>query len=127
MAAWRAPTELLHVPPLASRIRRGPFAPQWPQSGGTARVVARGSKRGAAATVVAESLIGPNAELGTGGGGTDTAVPPSVVAQMIARGETLGGPGMWIPEHAVDPDLFFGRLAERGVTYSVTEERGRRP
>ena len=91
------------------------------------RVVARGSKRGAAATVVAESLIGPNAELGTGGGGTDTAVPPSVVAQMIARGETLGGPGMWIPEHAVDPDLFFGRLAERGVTYSVTEERGRRP
>ena len=95
-----------------------------PQSEGTEdveclRVIAHGSKGGAPATVVAESVIGPNAELGTGGGGTDTGVPPSIVAQMIAAGETTGGPGMWIPEHAVDPDLFFERLGRRGVTYSI--------
>lgn len=95
-----------------------------PQSSGTEdveclRVIVHGRKEDEAASVVAESVIGPNADLGTGGGGTDTAVPPSVVAQMIAKGETLGGPGMWIPEQAVDPDLFFARLAERGVGHAV--------
>ena len=96
-----------------------------PQAEGTEdveclRVIVRGRKENEPTNVIAESIIGPNPELRTGGGGTDTGVPPSVVAQMIAGGETLGGPGMWIPEQAVDPDLFFTRLVERGIAHTVS-------
>jgi lysine 6-dehydrogenase len=95
-----------------------------PQAAGTEdteclRAIAVGSVRGEPATVVAESVVRPDPSLGAGGGGVDTGVPPSIVARMIAAGETQGGPGMWIPEQGVDADLFFQRLAERGVTYSL--------
>lgn len=95
-----------------------------PQAAGTEdteclRVIVRGERDGAPRTAVAESVVRPHRDLGLGGGALDTGVPPSIVAQMVANGETLGGPGMWIPEQAVDPDLFFARLAERGVTYEV--------
>ena len=70
------------------------------------------------ATVIAESVITPDKAWGVGGGGVDTGVPPSIVAQMIAAGE-VKGPGMFAPEEAVDADRFFERIAERGVTYSV--------
>ena len=94
-----------------------------PQAEGTddvecLRVVLEGTKDGAPATAVAESVVEPSTDLETGGGGLDTGVPPSVVAQMIASGE-VKGPGMFAPEEIVDPDLFFGHLATRGIGYSV--------
>jgi lysine 6-dehydrogenase len=104
-----------------------------PQGAGTEdteclRVVLKGARAGAPATVVAESVIGPDLESAMGGGARDTGIPPSVAAQMIVAGE-VRGPGMFAPEDAVDPDRFFARLAERGISYSVatTEGRGREP
>ncbi len=82
------------------------------------RVVVAGTKDGAPARVVAESVIEPDGAFGAGGGGMDTAIPPSVVAQMIARGE-VQGPGMFAPEEALDADVFFGHLAARGITFST--------
>ncbi len=85
------------------------------------RVILRGTKDARARTVVAESVVRPDPAFGAGGGALDTGVPPSVVAQMIAAGEIAKGPGMFAPEEAVDPDRFFARMAERGVTYAVRE------
>jgi lysine 6-dehydrogenase len=82
------------------------------------QVEVRGAKDGRDATAVAESVVEPDAEFGVGGGGMDTGMPPSVVAQMIANGEVKGR-GMFAPEEALDPDAFFGHLAQRGITYSV--------
>jgi len=94
-----------------------------PQAAGTEdieclRVVLEGTHEGRPATAVAESLIEPDRGAKMGGGALDTGIPPSIVAQMVAAGE-VKGPGMFAPEEAVDPDLFFARLAERGITYQV--------
>lgn len=94
-----------------------------PQAAGTEdteclRVVLHGRRAGSPTTVVAESLVEPDPDRGAGGGARDTGIPPSVVAQMIARGETRS-PGMFVPGTGLDVDLFFERLAERGITYTV--------
>jgi lysine 6-dehydrogenase len=94
-----------------------------PQAAGTEdseclRVILEGTKDGVPATVVADSVIEPDRHANMGAGALDTGIPPSIVAQMIAAGE-VKGPGMFAPEEAVDPDLFFSRLAERGITYRV--------
>ncbi len=98
-----------------------------PQAAGTddvecLRVVVRGEREGQPSTVVAESLIHPDPEAGLGAGARDTGIPPSIVAQMIAKGE-IAEPGMFAPEDIVDPDLFFGRLRERGITYRISRSR----
>jgi lysine 6-dehydrogenase len=82
------------------------------------RVVVEGSRDGTAATVVAESVVEPDRAWGVGGGGRDTGIPPSVVAQMIGHGE-VKGPGMFAPEEVLDPDAFFAQLAERGITNTI--------
>jgi saccharopine dehydrogenase-like NADP-dependent oxidoreductase len=84
-------------------------------------VVLTGTRAGAPATVVAESVIGPDLDAAMGGGARDTGIPPSVVAQMIAAGEVLG-PGMSAPERVVDPDRFFARLGERNITHTIRRE-----
>ena len=94
-----------------------------PQAAGTEdvechRVVIEGSRNGERAVVTAESVIEPDREAGLGAGARDTGIPPSIVAQMIGRGE-ISEAGMFAPEDIVDPDLFFDRLAERGISYSV--------
>ena len=98
-----------------------------PQAAGTEdseclRVVLNGTKDGAQAAVVADSVIEPDREANMGAGALDTGIPPSIVAQMVAAGE-VRGPGMFAPEEAVDPDLFFARLAERGINYTVELQR----
>jgi lysine 6-dehydrogenase len=82
------------------------------------RAVVEGTRMGTAATVVAESVVEPDRAWGVGGGGRDTGIPPSVVAQMIGHGE-VGGPGMFAPEDILDPGAFFEHLADRGITYSI--------
>ena len=97
-----------------------------PQAAGTEdieclSVVLTGTKDGSPATVVADSVILPDRAANMGAGALDTGIPPSIVAQMVAAGE-VKGPGMFAPEEAVDPGLFFTRLAERGITHSVRME-----
>ncbi len=98
-----------------------------PQAAGTddvecLRVVLEGERDGQPSSVVAESLIQPDSETGLGAGARDTGIPPSIVAQMIAKGE-IAEPGMFPPEDIVDPDLFFDRLRQRGITYEVSRSR----
>lgn len=98
-----------------------------PQAAGTddvecLRVVLEGERGGQPASVVAECLARPDPDAGLGAGALDTGIPPSVVAQMIGSGE-VAEPGMFAPEDIVDPDLFFGRLQERGLGYQVSRSR----
>jgi lysine 6-dehydrogenase len=98
-----------------------------PQAAGTddvecLRVVLEGEREGQHASVVAESLIHPDPKAGLGAGARDTGIPPSIVAQMIAKGE-IAEPGMFAPEDIIDPDLFFDRLRERGITYRISRSR----
>ena len=98
-----------------------------PQAAGTddvecLRVVVEGERDGQPTSVIAESLIQPDAEAGLGAGARDTGIPPSIVAQMIANGD-ITERGMFAPEDVVDPDLFFHRLQERGISYRVSRSR----
>lgn len=86
------------------------------------RVVLEGTREGERRTVVAECEVGPDREAGLGGGARNTGIPPSIVAQMIGNGEIAKGPGMFAPEESVDADLFFARLADRGISYAVRRE-----
>lgn len=99
-----------------------------PQAAGTddvecLRVVLEGERDGAPARVVAESVVHPDTDAGLGGGALDTGTPPSIVAQMLGGGE-IARPGMFAPEDVVDPDVFFARLAERGIGHTATVEPG---
>jgi lysine 6-dehydrogenase len=44
----------------------------------------------------------------------DTGAPPSIVAQMLVRGE-IGIVGVHPPERAVAPEPFFEELVRRGM------------
>jgi len=97
-----------------------------PQAAGTSdteclRVLLEGIREGRPARAIAESVVEPDPMDRMGGGALDTGIPPSIVAQMIAGGD-VEGPGLFAPEDAVSPDLFFQHLAERGITYTVRSE-----
>jgi len=48
-----------------------------------------------------------------------TGVPPSIVAQMQAKG-MIKEPGVWGPEQVIDPDYFFKELTKREIRFQVT-------
>lgn len=70
-----------------------------------------GKKKKIIADVTAKSVPRWNAPAGT----VDTAVPPSIVAQMIASG-IITKSGVFPPEQCVPPELFFQNLRKRGMT-----------
>jgi saccharopine dehydrogenase (NAD+, L-lysine-forming) len=86
-----------------------------------ARVELDGERGGRPVTVVAESRIEPDPGTGLGGGQRDTGFPPSIVAQMLARGE-VRGPGLFSPEESLDADRFFEELGRRGIEATVRAE-----
>jgi saccharopine dehydrogenase-like NADP-dependent oxidoreductase len=99
------------------------LARRFPQAAGTSdteclRVVLEGVREGLPARAIAECLVEPDPLAHTGGGALDTGIPPSIVAQMIAAGD-IEGPGLFAPEDAVSPDLFFRHLADRGILHTV--------
>src|SRR5207249_6788596 len=107
---------------LAALGRRLPQA-QGVQDVECMRVIVRGSREGRTATVIAETVVGPDPDLPAGGGARDTGVPPSVVAQMIGAGE-VGRPGMFSPEEVLDAGAFFVHLARRGITFTLRMDAG---
>ncbi|HEY3209673.1 MAG TPA: saccharopine dehydrogenase C-terminal domain-containing protein [Actinomycetota bacterium] len=97
-----------------------------PQAAGSSdteclRVVLEGVREGRPARTIADSVVEPDPLARMGGGALDTGIPPSIVAQMIAGGE-IEGPGLFAPEDAVNPDLFFKHLADRGIHYTIRTE-----
>jgi lysine 6-dehydrogenase len=92
-------------------------------------VVLRGKRAGADVELRIEELSPPNNIYGVGGADANTGIPPSVAAQMIARGD-IAASGVKAPEEAVPPEPLFKELEARGIEVSVrdstAEETGRR-
>ncbi len=77
-------------------------------------VVLRGKKEGREVELRVEEVAPPHERYGVGGADANTGVPPSVAAQMIARGEIVAT-GIRAPEEIVPPENYFRELAERGI------------
>jgi lysine 6-dehydrogenase len=83
----------------------------------------RGERDGARWEVRVEETCPPAEDYGVGGADANTGIPPSVVAQMVARGD-IEATGVKAPEEAVPPREYFAELAKRGVEVHI-EERPR--
>ncbi len=51
-----------------------------------------------------------------------TGVPPSIIAQRLARG-SINKPGVWAPEQIVEPIDFFKELAMRDMKFSASTNK----
>jgi lysine 6-dehydrogenase len=71
---------------------------------------------------LAECVVRPRPDWQAGAGELDTGVPPSVVAQFLAR-RLIDRPGVLAPEDAVPPEPFLAELARRNMEVTlVTRE-----
>lgn len=84
--------------------RRGPAAGEAPDLPGVF-VLAEGTKSGVPTRVAVTTNVLPGGSMGA-----STSIPLAVGAGMIVRGE-IAARGVFAPEAAIDPDLFFDRLA----------------
>lgn len=78
------------------------------------RVEVSGTRNGRSVTVTLESLVFPHQQWRASAGALDTGVPPSIMAQMIARGD-IAERGVKSPEECIPPMPFFEELARRGM------------
>ena len=78
------------------------------------RVQVTGKKGEHVIEYVIDCIVRPNKKWGCSSGDVCTGVPPSIVAQMLAKG-TLQKPGVWAPEQALEPMGFFKELSSRGM------------
>lgn len=83
-------------------------------------VVLRGTKNGTPHEVRVEEISPPSETFGVGGADYNTGVPPSIVAQMIARDE-VKGTGVCFPEMVVPPGPYFEELRARGMNVEIKE------
>lgn len=83
-------------------------------------VVLRGTKDGQPREVRVEEISPPSQIFGVGGADVNTGVPPSIVAQMIARDE-VKGTGVCFPETVVPPGPYFEELKARGMSIDIKE------
>lgn len=87
------------------------------------RIVVKGERNGRPVTHTMESLIFPHKGWRASAGAFDTGVPPSIIAQMIARGE-IPQRGVLHPEQCVPTMPFFQELAKRDIHVdAVVRER----
>lgn len=85
------------------------------------RVIVRGRQAGARVEIVSDCHVPgiPEWRLGVD---VDTGCPPSIVAQMLVRGE-IAARGVLPPERAVPPAPFFQALAARGMRIARRRRR----
>lgn len=86
------------------------------------RVDVTGEKHGQKESVVVEVYVGTEKKWNIPAGALKTSVPPSIVAQMLAKGE-VSRKGVFPPEKCIETAPFFKELAIRGMeVYSNKNE-----
>lgn len=85
------------------------------------RAFAVGKKNGKAKTVYVDGVFHSNSRWGAGAGDVDTGQPPSIVAQLLAKG-LIPAKGVLPPEKCVPPALFVKELERRGMKLRVRME-----
>jgi saccharopine dehydrogenase-like NADP-dependent oxidoreductase len=85
------------------------------------RVVVSGEEKGRPVTYTLDAFADADPKRGLSAVAVDTGVPPSVVAQMAARGD-IRERGVHPPETCVEPATFFAEIGRRGMRVSVNRE-----
>lgn len=78
------------------------------------RVIMKGKRNGRPVELYLDSVARASSKLNISAGAINTATPPSIIAQMIARGQ-VKQKGVLPPESCVDPKIFFDELSKRGI------------
>lgn len=78
------------------------------------RVDVRGVKNKQNESIVVELYVGSQKKWNIPAGALKTCVPPSIVAQMLAKGE-VEQKGVFPPEKCIESESFFRELAKRGM------------
>ncbi|MET1179499.1 saccharopine dehydrogenase C-terminal domain-containing protein [Peribacillus simplex] len=78
------------------------------------RVDVTGEKNGRKEKVVVEVYVGSEKKWNIPAGALKTSVPPSIVAQMLAKGQ-VKRKGVYPPEKCIETAAFFKELALRGM------------
>ncbi|MEW6661103.1 MAG: saccharopine dehydrogenase family protein [Bacillota bacterium] len=84
------------------------------------RVLVRGQKDGVITEYNLEMYVGSSKRWNYPAGALKTAVPPSIVGQMLAKGQ-ITEKGVLPPELCVPPKAFFRELAKRGLEVYYTK------
>jgi saccharopine dehydrogenase-like NADP-dependent oxidoreductase len=85
------------------------------------RMVVQGKKDQMEKEIVVESVIRTSEKWGFMAGALDTGVPPSIVAQMIEKGQ-ITARGVCSPEQCVPPIPYFKELEKREMPVYVLEK-----
>lgn len=85
------------------------------------RAVVSGTKDGIEKEIIVESVIRTSRKWGFMAGALDTGVPPSIVAQMICRGQVKER-GVLSPEQCIPPILYFKELEKREMPVYMLEK-----
>ena len=107
---------------LIATLARQSGAPDDPDAKERLRAHVVGTKDGRELVIDVDLPMVQHAEWGTDSSTYSTGVPPSIAAQMMARGDHLG-PGVGGPEAKLPTDVFFRELAARGMHAEVTVRR----
>lgn len=78
------------------------------------RVELFGKKSGKDVELTLDAVAHSDAKAGISAGTLNTAVPPSIVAQMITKRQVKAR-GVLPPEACIDPKLFFNELSKRNI------------
>ncbi|HEY9786157.1 MAG TPA: saccharopine dehydrogenase NADP-binding domain-containing protein [Candidatus Obscuribacterales bacterium] len=104
---------------LTEMLARFPIPDEEPDDCEVVRVETKGIKNGKPCTVSLETTVFANKQWKVSCGALDTAVPPSIVANMILTGEILDR-GTLPPEVCVPHAPFFHELAKRSIIMRKT-------
>lgn len=85
------------------------------------RAVVKGSKDGVQKEIMVESIIRTSEKWGFMAGALDTGVPPSVVAQMICKGQ-ITDKGVFSGEQAIPAIEYFKELSKREMPVYCVEK-----
>lgn len=87
------------------------------------RVIMRGKRKHKEVEITLDSVAHSNPKWNVSSGAINTGVPPSIIAQMIAKGQTKQK-GVLPPELCIDPKIFLSELAKRDIrVYQTLKEQ----
>jgi saccharopine dehydrogenase-like NADP-dependent oxidoreductase len=117
-------TQIVPRKVLAKMIEKFPIPAQTPDDCEVIRVDVKGAKGGAEKLVRLESIIYADKKWKVSCGALDTGVPPSIVAQMIAKG-AITAHGVLAPEECVPRKPFFDELAKRNIVVNKNVQQAK--
>ena len=107
---------------LIATLARQPGGEADPDAKERLRAHVVGTAGGGRVEIDADLPMAQHEEWGTDSGTYSTGVPPSIAAQILARGEALRT-GVGGAESTIPVATFFAELARRGMHAEITERR----